>query len=233
MPNVEGRITFPGNPWPDGHAVTEFVFSARYVPDSGIWIDLHLRTENYYANDTSDDANADEEDEGEVDDWTSTVLWHNYHSCTLSSTFWAEEAEGGDQGVLAGTEQEPLDLDGVLELTCDENPGDPNDWPRPFPVYLLGHDASADHRIRITKATDAPTFDIEWTGLLALIYGGADSFEYEFRANINGVAFEGIQLPKKGKKNELISGAQRCLRDPDRFVLKTRNGAKWLVPVKP
>ncbi|GKU76386.1 hypothetical protein [Paenibacillus sp. L3-i20] len=39
------RIYFKDNPWPNGHAIKEFERQSRLEPDSGIWFDLHLRSE--------------------------------------------------------------------------------------------------------------------------------------------------------------------------------------------
>lgn len=132
-------------------------------------------------------------------------------------------------GVLAGTEAKPLDLSKNLRLTCDENPKDPYDWPRPFAVYLLGHDAVADHRIRMKRAANENTFDIDWTARLALIYSGGNSFEYEFKAKIKNVVFQGILIPSKGNQRALIADAMKCLRHPERFKKLKRKSGVWLV----
>ena len=48
MDDLPDRIHFPGNPWPEGHALTEFAWTARVV-DGVVWCDLHLRSADYYA----------------------------------------------------------------------------------------------------------------------------------------------------------------------------------------
>lgn len=226
MADTIGRITFPGNPWPRGHALKEVVWSARFVPESGIWFDFHLESEDYDAEDAAKEA--DDEEPDDVADWVSKIVWNNYHSCILSSTYWAEEAEGSDSGVLVGTEEQPLDLRVPLDLGCDTDPGDPNDWPRPFAIYLLGHDAVADHRFAIRPHSDHRTFAIEWTGRLALIYAGADTFEHEFRALIPNARFRGIRLPNVLDRNTAIAGACRCLDHPGDFETSDHDGSTWL-----
>jgi hypothetical protein len=42
------RIYFKDNPWPEGHPIKEFVWSAR-IEGSDVWFDMHLETENYYS----------------------------------------------------------------------------------------------------------------------------------------------------------------------------------------
>lgn len=105
-------IRFKENPWPEGHRIIEFVWSGRLDPESGIWFDFHLETEDYYAGDEDDDYVVDEEEEEaeETDwkwiDWQSKITWGNYHSCILSSTYWEE----GEKGFLVGTKEEKLDF---------------------------------------------------------------------------------------------------------------------------
>ena len=83
-----GRIYFPGNPWPKGHAITQFQWSARVDRSSGIWFDLHLETDYYYADDR------EEIEDRAKSDWASRIVWCNYHSCTLSSVNWVGECYG-------------------------------------------------------------------------------------------------------------------------------------------
>lgn len=232
MGEISGRVVFPGNPWPDGHAVTEFVWSARYVPESGIWMDFHLQTEDYYAGDDVRGAG----DQGVEDDdgltaWTSRGLWYNHHSCTLSSTFWAEESEGEPTGVLCGTKQKPLDLSEGVRLSCDEDLSEPDHWPRPFAIYLLGHDAVAGHSITLSRVPSQAKFDLKWTAKLALIYTGANAFEHELNASVKGVKFKGIRLPKGKNQAKLTEDALQCLKQPDRFKKTTRKKRTWLVPI--
>ena len=38
MNGINGRILFPGNPWPEGHALQEFAWTVRLV-DGKVWFD--------------------------------------------------------------------------------------------------------------------------------------------------------------------------------------------------
>jgi hypothetical protein len=40
------------------------------------------------------------------------------------------------------------------------------------------------------------SFDIEWSGKIALTYGGEEEFKHDFSAFIHGVTFDGFYLPK-------------------------------------
>ena len=77
------RIYFKGNPWPEGHPVKEFVWSAK-EKNGEVWFDMHLESANYYAE-------RDIENNEDVDypsDWAAPIVWSNYHSCILSSSYW-------------------------------------------------------------------------------------------------------------------------------------------------
>ena len=77
------RIYFKDNPWPEGHPIKRFAWSAKEI-DGDIWFDMHLESADYYAErDIEDD-----EDEGYPSDWTAPAVWSNYHSCILSSNYW-------------------------------------------------------------------------------------------------------------------------------------------------
>ena len=42
------RIYFKGNPWPEGHPVKEFKWSAS-IRDGYVWFDMHLESQDYYS----------------------------------------------------------------------------------------------------------------------------------------------------------------------------------------
>lgn len=67
---MNGRIFFTGNPWPEGHAIDEFRWSAERR-GADIWFDLHLVTANYYA---EGDIEEDEDTDYETD-WLSPGVW--------------------------------------------------------------------------------------------------------------------------------------------------------------
>ncbi len=185
MSGIEGRIRFPGNPWPEGHALEEFAWTARLV-EGRVWFDLHLRSRPYY-----DERDIEEdEDAGHDGDWQSPGVWGNYHRCTLSSTFW-----GGEGGfpVCEAALYTPEWLDGRT-FEVDRAEGEiPDADDLAFHLYLLGHDGAANHRIRFQRTDDGDRFDIAWDGNIALTYVGNHALAHGFQARIVGVPFP--QLP--------------------------------------
>lgn len=228
------RIYFPNSPWPHGHALKDFLWSARLIPNSGIWFDFHLHTVDYNSEHPpalDDDASTD------GPGWDSSLVWNNFHSCTLSSTTWACEAqEGDDLGVLAATASLPLNLREPLDLTCDTDLSDPPDAPRPFGIYLLGHDTAADHHIHIRPNPNpdphsaARTFHITWTGQIALVYSGEYEFKHRFQATIPAATFQGIRCPPDMDPRTAVEAAAPFLTHPAIFDPVLREGATWLRP---
>jgi hypothetical protein len=189
MPRKElGRIYFPGNPWPKGHAITKFAWTGRVERSSGIWFDLHLETEPYRASDPKASDEDDEDDD--ASDWESNVVWCNYNSCTLSSTQW------NGYGFLAGSASEPLDWKSLNRraFAFDQKPGNLM-HPRPFNIYLTGHDSVCDHKLEIRRERGKRTFSFDWSGKIALTYGGETKFRHAFKASLSGVTFGGILFP--------------------------------------
>ncbi len=186
MNSKPGRIWFIDNPWPGGHAVENFVWSGRLDADGTLWFDLHLETVSYEA-----------EAEAAVDlddDWHSAVVWQNYHSCTLSSTNWADE---GTKGLAVGGESSPLkwvQMDGASFAADEAKLGDSVDVDvePAFLIYLTGHDATAGHQVIFKKGASAGTFDIEWTGKIALAYAGDNELKHTFKAQLAGIEFQGF-----------------------------------------
>ena len=198
-----GRILFPGNPWPKGHAITGFKWTGRVERGTGVWFDLHLETAEYYAEDPKSHANyIDDEDDDSADDWSSKTIWCNYHSCTISSTKWL----GNGTGFLAGTKESPLDFAklGKKEFAIDDAPRDLSP-PRPFAIYLTGHDSVSSHRIRFKPEASQKLFKIEWSGKIALSYAGSDEFKHTFNAKLSGVRFDGIVMPRELSNFEVVT----------------------------
>lgn len=186
---MEGRIWFPGNPWPDGHRVEEFAWTGRLDEVGRLWFDMTLRTASY------DEAGlTDDDDDGESSDrsdWESPIVWNNYHRCTMSSTFWEDAT-----GLLAATPDRPFRLTGPepRHLTADPLPVGDVDAEPAFHVYLLGHDSVAGHTVTFT-ADGAGGHHIQWGGRIALTYAGDEVFRYEFRAEIRGARLAGVTTP--------------------------------------
>lgn len=187
MSDPTDRIVFPGNPWPEGHAVAEFEWTARAEGEE-LWFDLHLVSADYYAQ-------RDIEDDGRDDtgDWEAPIVWCNYHHCTLSSTFWGgHERSGLRVGPLSAFS--PQALDGA-ELLADPHEGDgelPGGEEPAFGLYLLGHDSAADHRVRFLRRGDSDRYDLIWTGRIALSYAGDYRPRYRFEARLHDVALPAL-----------------------------------------
>jgi hypothetical protein len=182
---IDGRIRFEGNPWPEGHPLAEFAWTAR-IERGWVWFDLHLRSADY----DSERAIEYDEDTAYDSDWEAPIVWNNYHRCTLSSTAW-----GGRNGfrVCKADVYSPVWLDGRT-FSVDPAKGrvdDPEE--HVFHVYLLGHDSVANHRIAFRRIGDTASFEIDWRGEIALTYTGNDALEHRFEASIRGVPFPAPQ----------------------------------------
>lgn len=75
----------------------------------------------------------------------------------------------------------PIDMEGDYE-------------DRAFHIYLLGHDICADHRIFFKEKNVDDSYNLEWTGKIALAYIGGYELKYKFEAFIDNVKFAGIYI---------------------------------------
>ena len=203
------RIFFKDNPYPNGHKIKEFIWSGRFEPETGLWFDFHLKTDNYHAEDKSDDEFEPESD------WKAKTAWKNYHNCTMSSTEWHYG------GILVGTEDKNLDFENLESktLVADKLPL-PEDWDfedNSFYIYLLGHDSCADHKITFVKRHSFDTYDINWTGKIALTYVGNYNFNYEFSGTIENVKFTGFEF-----ENEISDTIGKYLINSDLFEIRDK-----------
>jgi hypothetical protein len=199
LSNPQGRIWFEGNPWPGGHRIASFRFGAHIDLDRGSWnpdmlgkrralaLDFELITERY-----DEEDGTDRFDSGPTD-WTSKTVWNNFHTCRLSSS---ETSDLPGIGVSDGTVPFVFDQESY-SFTADPLPiGDMEDFHTvaAFGIYVLGHDAAADHRIHLHSRQPDGSYTVEWTGKVARAYVGDDNFEYGFRAYLEGVRFDSISL---------------------------------------
>lgn len=182
--NTTNRIFFKDNPYPNGHLITNFIWSGRLDQERGLVLDFHLETDDYHAEDESDDIEEPESD------WKAKIAWRNFHKCTLSSTEWHFG------GITVGTPNSKFNFQESNELVADSLPLDEDfDFEElAFYIYLLGHDSCANHKIILTKNSSENTYTIEWTGKVALTYIGEEDFVYDFEATIFNVNFIGIDL---------------------------------------
>jgi hypothetical protein len=183
----DNRIWFAGNPWPEGHPIKEFAWTAE-VRNGVVWLLLHLETADYSSERVIEESedNATDHDSN----WEAPIVWNNYHRCTISSTQWPPYRGGFP---ICPVEQFSPDLLDCYEAVVDSLPGAADkEWDgRAFHIYLLGHDAVAGHRIKFQRSGDADRFDIAWTGKIALAYIGDYDFRHDFKAQI----FD-VQAPK-------------------------------------
>ncbi|MGI5224414.1 hypothetical protein [Actinoallomurus sp. CA-142502] len=217
---TEGRIWFPGNPWPDGHRIAEFRWTGWLSPEDGAGFGFSLKSAPY---DEDDRAELDGEEDHPFGGGRAT--WRNYGWTTIDAM----------QGFVAGTPDEPLDFGRLSEREFHVDPldqvaeyEDHDDYA--FHVYLLGHDSVADHRIRFPVRQAPFRFDIAWNGRVALTYIGETEFEYEFRARVSAADFTGFELPRDLNDDDAQALLARCVRDADAFRLDDRGSVRRFVP---
>jgi hypothetical protein len=181
---TEGRIFFAGNPWPEGHPIKTFLWSAERR-GLEVWFGFHLETEDYCSVREIDDDGSIEY----LSDWHAPGVWGNYHRCTISSEYWHD----GGFVACALTEFNLDHVDG-LRVQVDRLPLDlrAHDEERAFHIYLLGHDAVADHHISFSRVPGSDLFDIEWRGKIALTYAGDYTPNHSFRAELRNVKWPAL-----------------------------------------
>lgn len=194
---MKGRIWFARNPWPKGHAIENAVWSGRLDPSGALFFDLHLESAHYYADDPPRpaDDDRDHEEEGAGGDWKAKGVWANYHRATISSTKWAH------RGIEVGSATKPLDwkaLDGRTlraDRAKDTLPAFADGEKAAFHIYLLGHDAVADHAIRFARA--GRSWSIDWKAKIALAYIGHADLAHRLRAELRAMTFQGFAIPPR------------------------------------
>lgn len=208
---MRGRIWFPGNPWPDGHAIATAQFAGRLDGDTGtLALDLDLQTVNY-------DAEGPGRETRSEGSWTSPVVWNNYHRCSLGSRKW------GHKGIPIGSPAKPFawrKLDGATLRVDRAKDVLPEDDDCSFGIYLLGHDGVADHAIAFTRT--AATWSIDWRAKIALAYAGDVRLVHRMKAELRGVAFAGFDIPKGLSKPSARRLFDACVTDPDAWSVEDR-----------
>ena len=217
------RIFFKGNPYPLGHVIIDFGWSGHLDEDGQLWFDLHLKTDDYYAEDPAyfDEATEeynDEDNDEEDNDWKAKNAWANYHACTMSSTEW------GSNGILVDKKLGKLNFANwqPKRLVIDTMPPD-NVMPAEMEwddlalhIYLLGHDACANHQIEIVQV-GRNLFNFNWAGKIALAYKGEDEFKYSFSANMANVKFAGFDYPQTSSQAQAREQFATYIDDLDSF----------------
>lgn len=164
-----------------------FIWSG-HINEDGLWFDFHLESADY----DEENNELDDQDDEEVSDWKAKVVWNNYHSCTLSTTYWGEAS-----GFQVGKELNQFDIRQLSSKEYNVDPLSKYDFENPsFIIYLLGHDSVAEHRIHFSE-NDLKQFDIKWDGKIALSYAGQYEFLHSFEANLFNVCFQGFDIPEE------------------------------------
>lgn len=202
-------ITFIDSAYPEPHNLREFVWSGRLDDQGKLWFDLHLISEDYYANE-SDDLEDEETEDDEYTSlayWQSKDLWNNYHNCILSSTYWSDE-----QGFIVGDVNHPFDFTMLNGKTfhLDSETFLENEACA-FSIYLAGHDASTNHKVLFNQQSDGK-FHILWQGDIALFYSGFTEFIHQFKADLTDVNFDGFYFPKDWSLNKATAEFQKILK---------------------
>jgi hypothetical protein len=196
-----GRIWFAGNPWPQGHRLESCEMVGLIDPRRGAYIDgivegpalslaIELKSAPYDEGDDPSDRDA-----LGADDWTSKIAWNNYGSAWIGST-----ASGAMPGFQVSDGIIPFKHDDdAYHFMVDRLPLELASFSdffqrQAFGCYVLGHDAVADHDIRLHSRTSDGSYQLDWTGRLALAYGGAETFDHGFVVQASGVRLREISL---------------------------------------
>lgn len=180
------RILFKNNPWPEGHPIKEFRWSAR-IRYGQVWCDLYLKSADY------DHEREIENDESIECDWESPIVWTNYNCCTISGSFPLCPPSVYSPSFIDGKIFKidslplPLEIESLEDLV--------------FETYLLGHDSVADHKIQFKLQENTNKFEIHWSGKIALVYVGDYEYKYEFEAKLSDVPFPILTGCDKQSKN--------------------------------
>ena len=221
---MKGRIYFPGNPWPEGHPIKELVWTARIDTEAGLWFDLHLESEDYYA-----ERYIEDEDDGVADsDFEAPIAWGNFHACTLSSNKW------NTGGWLVGDDEAPLSFAGLVDRTFIVDDLDSPEFEvddldeRAFHIYLLGHDDVAGHEIRFAPESTPGWWSLDWRGQIALAYMGDFAFRYTFRVEARELSFSGFELEVGMTEADARAFVRRWCQDAGELSLAVGSDARYL-----
>lgn len=202
-------ITFIDSAYPEPHNLRELVWSGRLDDQGKLWFDLHLISEDYYANesDNLEDEETEDDEYTSLAYWQSKDLWNNYHKCILSSTYWSDE-----QGFIVGDVNHPFDFTMLNGKTfhLDSEPFLENEACA-FSIYLAGHDACTNHKILFNQQSDGK-FHILWQGNIALFYSGFTEFIHQFKADLTDVNFDGFYFPKDWSLDKATAEFQKILK---------------------
>ena len=227
---TKGRIWFEGNPWPNGHAIKSadlFITLSEggensWPPETGAYLGLKIKTDDYYAEMLEEERNRAYEAETKasdnnehIADWTSFIVWQNYGACRIESS----NAQIGTHTApfdLINLKQAHLSFDTGMTAVADQE----NDM-NAFTCYILGHDSVANHELSFTNTHENPNhFDIDWSGSVALSYLGDNDFSHRFRAKLTQVPFLGVKGPRYQELREVKSSLFGLFKTRDYYDLR-------------
>ncbi|MEC4053495.1 hypothetical protein VSP10_11935 [Myroides odoratimimus] len=214
-------ITFIDSAYPKPHLLEEFVWAGRLDESGKLWFDLHLKSKYYYLSEGEEyieDEEEDFDDDAEytsMSEWQYRIVWDNYHQCTLSSTYWSDE---GGLLLSDGTTPFSFDLLDNREFVLNPLPlaDDMLESELAFGIYLLGHDLSANHTISFTPLANKH-YAIQWSGVVALAYGGFYDYIHEFKADITESKFDGFYFPTTWTLEEAKKRFEQVLSNIDQY----------------
>ena len=207
---IQGRIHFAGNPWPQGHRVVSCTFNASIHPavgayasvypnfGPGLMLEFVLTTAEYDEDDEDDQEsendppNQDGQSDSDQPDWTSKIVWNNYHCCTIGPS---QSSQVPGIRVADGSTPFAFDLP-EYRFAVDMLPIDWQNFHETsaFGIYLLGHDSVANHHIHLHSRQPDGSYTLDWTGKIALTYAGHENFAHDFSAHVTGVRFDSLML---------------------------------------
>lgn len=217
-------ITFIDSAYPKAHQLEAFSWSGRLDEAGKLWFDLHLKSQDYYRSEGEEYIEEEEEDDDDDtiydswNSWQSKIVWDNYHQCTISSSYWSDE-----QGICIGDEANPFCFsalqDRVFHLDTLPLSEEETEQEVAFGIYLLGHDWCANHRLAF-KALNNGSYDIHWSGKIALAYGGFYDYLHDFQAHITDATFDGFYFPTSWTLEEATDRFKKVLHsiEPYTFV---------------
>ena len=236
---VKGSILFHGNPWPAGHRIAELNWSGAIHPERGLSLGFELQSASYYEGE-EDRFPFDDEEDVDGSYWRAKSAWANYHACRIGTSTTSDSP-----GILVSDGTTPFAFDAeTYDFRADPMPVSANEVfeSGAFGIYLLGHDAVADHRIDLRSTDAAGHYAMNWTGRIALAYSGDEEFKYDFTAKAEDLRFDAISLwyfdPQIAKEyldlevDPAVSPVDYIapyVCDPEQFDFEKRNGTLYAV----
>lgn len=201
---VVGRITFAKSPWPNGHPIESFTWTAAVVDDRLRFL-FDLKSAEYSAEVPGVEPKASDPE------WAHPIVWNNYHACSI-------RADG--TGFVAGTAREPLELGslGGRTFLVDTKPKSHDD--ASFGIYLLGHDSIAKHEI--TFGGSGP-FSIDWRAKICRSYVGERRYEHSMHARIDAASLAYVRVPAwEGDEVRARAALERVMRGTEHLLYVRR-----------